>query len=73
MSALVASLLRLVDQDLGACGKYIDAFLGADAGDLNVDGIDKVRRPAVDDLHDRQAAMNTGIDAENFSIVNAPS
>ena len=49
-----------------ANGEHVDALFGADAGDRNVDGVDKLRRSAVCiDRHDGQAAADTGIDAED--------
>src|SRR6516165_10112004 len=59
-------VLRRMRYDPGADGENIDTFLRTDTSDRNVDRIDELRRSAVVDADDCEAAANAGVYTEQF-------
>src|SRR5262249_48639731 len=53
--------------------KHVDPHLRAGADDRDVDRIDKLRRGAVDELYDCEAAMDSGIDAKDLHGLALPT
>src|SRR6516162_10211641 len=53
----------------GADGEHVDALLGADAGHRDVDRVDELRRGAVVDLNDGEAAMDTWITTKDAHCI----
>src|SRR5262245_28598039 len=59
-------VLRRMRHDPGADGENIDTFLRPDTSDRNVNRVDELRRGAVVDADDCEAAANAGVYTEQF-------